>query len=127
MLRNKLERDTVVAPAFSRRWRTVVENMAMVAAATDAVVFGARQNQLIICARTEYPGNGGKKTRPTGAALVFHFGGKERQVAADAGEDTRPLFIVQWTRAGTFGAFLAQYSELHGIQSLAPLVFRYLE
>src|SRR4249920_537934 len=47
-LSNELQGDAVVAPALPCRFRAVVKNMAMVAAATDAVVFGARQDQLVI-------------------------------------------------------------------------------
>src|SRR5919198_6612617 len=42
-LGDKFKRDAVVAPSFSRRRRAVVENMTVVAAATDTVVFGTGQ------------------------------------------------------------------------------------
>src|SRR6266566_1598622 len=101
--------------------------MAVVAAATDAVVFGARQDQLIVRTGAECPWNRGEETRPAGAALVFHIRGKEGQVAADANEYTRPLFVVQRARAGGLGTFLAQHVELRRVQTLAPLFFRQFE
>jgi hypothetical protein len=41
---NELQRDAVVAPALPGGRRAVVEDVAVVAAAADAVIFGARQN-----------------------------------------------------------------------------------
>lgn len=105
--REKAQGDAVVAPALAGGRRTVVENVAVVAAATDTMIFAARQDQLVIRFVGECAGYRGEETRPAGAALVFHVGGKERQVAADANKYTGPLFVVQRARAGGLGTFLA--------------------
>ena len=55
-LGDKLQRDAIVAPAFSRRLRAVVENVAMVAAAARAMILGARQNEFEIRAGVEAAG-----------------------------------------------------------------------
>jgi hypothetical protein len=76
VLGDELQRDAIVAPAFSGWLRAVVENVAVVAGATGTVILGARQDELEIRAGAEYSGNGREKARPAGAALVFH-GGRE--------------------------------------------------
>src|SRR5262249_48220788 len=110
--RVKFERDTVVAPAFSRRSGLIVEDVTVVTAAADAVVFGTRQDQLVIRACGECAGNGREETWPASAAFVFHLRGEDRQITASTDENAGPLFIVQRTRTGPFGAFVSQNLEL---------------
>src|SRR5262245_11019700 len=125
--RGKPQGHAVVAPALAGGWRTVVEDVAVMAAAADTVIFGARENQLVIRFVGEHTGNRDEKTRPSSAAFVLHVGCKERQIATDANEYTWPLFVIQKARAGGFSPFLAQHIELRGIKPLAPLLFRQLE
>jgi hypothetical protein len=75
-LGDKFQHDAVVAPALAGRLRAVIEDVAMVAAAADAVVFGAREDQLVISAGAKHAWNRRKKARPACAALIFHVGGK---------------------------------------------------
>src|SRR5258706_3521192 len=101
--------------------------MPMMPATPDAVVSSARIDQLIVLLRLERAGDGGEEARPAGARLELHLGGVERQATAGAGEDTRPLLVVQRARPGTLGAFLAHDVERLGRQALAPLVLRQLQ
>src|SRR5258706_15150517 len=107
-LGNKLERQAVVAPTFAGRRRTVVENVAMMTAAADAMIFDARQNQFEIRAGFERRGNAREETRPAGAAVVFHLRRENRQAATSADENARLFFIVERTGARRFGALVAQ-------------------
>ena len=43
-LRNESERDAIVAPTLAAGFGPIVEEVAVMAAATDAMIFGARQN-----------------------------------------------------------------------------------
>src|SRR5205085_11016004 len=54
-------------------------------------------------------------------------GREERQPAAGAGEDARPLLVVERARARALGAFLAHDMERVGGQLLLPLVLRELD
>ena len=94
-LGDEFQRDAIVAPAFACRRRAVVEDMAVVAAAANAMILCARQDQLKIRAGAEDSWNDREKARPPGAALVFHLRRKQGQIAAGAGEDSRPFLIVQ--------------------------------
>src|SRR2546426_9350253 len=101
--------------------------MAVVPAAADAVVLGARVDQEVVLLRLEGPRDAGEEARPAGARLVLHFRGEERQAAAGAGEHAGAFLLVERARAGALGAFLAQHAERVGGQALAPLVLRQLE
>src|SRR5258706_8482404 len=107
-LGNELQRQPVVAPTFARRRRAVVEDVAMMTAAADAVIFGARQDQFEIRAGFERRGNAREETRPAGAAVVFHLRRENRQAATGADENARPFFIVERTGARRLGALVAQ-------------------
>src|SRR5688572_13119532 len=91
---DELKRDAVVAPAFSGWLRPVIEDVAVVAAATGAVILGARQDELEIRGGAEYSGNGREKARPACAALVFHRGREQRQITAGAGKNAGALLVV---------------------------------
>src|ERR671912_769416 len=101
--------------------------MTMMSAATDAVILGARQDQLIIGAGAEHAWNRREKTRPAGAAFVFHRRCKERQSTSRASENTWTFFTVQRAGARSFGPLFAQNLKLRGVQTPAPLVFGELE
>lgn len=126
-LGEELQGDAVVAPALSGRRRAVAEDMSMMAGAADAMVFGARQDQEVIRFGAEDAGDRGKKARPASAAVVFHLGGKQRQIAAGADKHAGAFFVIQGARPGTFGSFLAQHMELRRTEALAPLFLRQLE
>src|SRR5215813_6568798 len=84
--RNELQRDAVVAVALARWLRTIVEHVTLVAAATRAVILGAREHQLEVGLRAEPSRDRRIEARPSGAALVLGFAQEERQIAPRAGE-----------------------------------------
>src|SRR5258706_2829884 len=106
------QRDAVIAPALSGGLRSVVEDVAVMPAAACAMVFGARKNQFEIATGVERTGQGGKKTRPAGAAVELHLRGVDRQVAGRAMEHALAFFIVQRAAERSLGALLAQHIEL---------------
>src|SRR5687767_11558815 len=100
VLRDEPERDTVVAPALVGGRRAVIEDVAVVAAAALAVVLLPRVDQEEVLLGVEHARDGGEEARPAGARLVLHLGGEQRQPAAGAGVDPRPLLGVERARAG---------------------------
>src|SRR4051794_24254199 len=93
-LRNKFQRNAVIAPALVGWGRAIVEDVAMVPAAADAVVLAARQDQQEILLLLEHARDGGEEARPAGARLELHLRGEYRQVAAAAGEHAGALLVV---------------------------------
>src|SRR4051794_12063992 len=80
--RHELERHAVVAIALAGRLRAVVEDVALVALAARAMVFGARHDQQEVGLLLEVAGNVVVEARPAGAALELGLRPEERQVAA---------------------------------------------
>ncbi len=91
-------------------------------AAARAVILRARIDEVVVVLGFENAGNGREEARPAGAAVEFHVGGEERQVAARAGKDAGAFFGVERARARALGAFFAQDVVLHLVEALAPLV-----
>src|SRR4051812_12516573 len=60
------------------------------------------------------------KARPAGAALEFRLRGKQRQVAAGAGEGALAMLLQKRAGARPLGAVLAQDIVLHRRQLRAP-------
>src|SRR5688572_4862908 len=128
VLWDELERGAVVAPALVGGRRAVVEEVAVVAAAALAVVFGARVDEEEVFLGLEYARNGSEERRPARAGLVFHFGSEERQVAARAGKDARALLGVERAGTGALGRLFAQHLVGEVVrQTFLPLVLRKLE
>src|ERR1700741_4658502 len=71
---NELERNAVVAIALPGGRRAVIEEVPVVATTPDAMIFGARIDQLVIDGGAEYFGNGSEEARPAGAAVELHRG-----------------------------------------------------
>src|SRR5678816_4850058 len=90
--------------------RTVVEQVAVVPAAADAVVLGARVDEVEVLLDGEHARDGGEEGGPSGARVELHLGGEERQAAAGAGEHARPLLLVERAGAGSLGVLLAQHA-----------------
>jgi hypothetical protein len=93
-LGDKFQRYAIIAPALAGGLRAIIEDVTVMTAAADAVIFGAGENKFVVRARTEHAWNRRKKAWPTCAALIFHLGGKQRQVASETDEDTGTLFGV---------------------------------
>src|SRR6202043_1987748 len=90
---------TVHAVAQPGRFRTVVEHVAEMAAATPAVDLGAGHAEGGILAFADRIFQRLIEARPAGAALELGLGGKQRQVAAGAGEDALAVLLEQRARA----------------------------
>src|SRR6476469_7264538 len=99
VLRNELQRDAGVAIALPRRRRAVVEQVPVVAAAADAVVLGARIDEVEVLLHLEHARDGGEERRPAGTRVELHLGGEERQPASRARENAGALLLVQRARA----------------------------
>src|SRR5215469_10752618 len=102
------QRETVHAVAQAGRLRTVIEDVAEMAAAAAAMYLRAQH--------AEGPVRGGAdrvlerlvEARPAGAALELGLGGEQRQVAAGAGEDTFAVLLQKRAGARTLGALVAE-------------------
>src|SRR5438067_332171 len=99
---DEAQRDAVIAPALTRRRRSVVEHVPLMAAAAHAMVFVALDDDLVVFLVRQMAGNTGEEARPARSAVVFHTRGEERQAAAGAHENTGALFVVQRTAARIF-------------------------
>src|SRR4051812_37956509 len=80
-LRNEFQRDAVIAKTLAGRRGPVVEHVAMMAAAADAVILGARVKNLVIRAVAEHARYRREETRPAGTAFEFHCRREDRQIA----------------------------------------------
>src|SRR2546430_14630220 len=81
-------------------------------AAADTMIFGPRCDQLEVLFGSEAAGNQREKTRPTGAAVVFHLRRKKRQCTTGADEYPGSFLAVERARKGVLGALLSQDFEL---------------
>ena len=115
--------DTVVAVALAGGPGSVIEDMALMAAATPAVIFSAGNQQPKVLAGRDGVGQGLPKTGPAGAAVEFGCGGKQRQLAAAAQILTGALLLVEGTAEGSLSAMLAQHLKSGWGQSLFPSGF----
>src|SRR3954463_13361091 len=122
--RNELQRDAVVAVTLAGRRRTVVEDVALVAAAAHAVVLGARDKHLVVRLRRDRSGQRRPEARPAGAALELGVRRKQRQVAAGADEAPLALLVVERARSRVLGAFVAQHFVRARAEALLPLCVR---
>src|SRR4051794_22098888 len=95
--RRRLEhqRKAVDAVAQAGRFRPVVKDVAEMAATAAAVDFGAQHAECAVLGLADCVVQGLPETRPAGAAFEFRLGGKQRQVAASAGEDALAVLFQQ--------------------------------
>ena len=89
----------------------VVEYVALVAAASSAVVLGEREEELVVgfCSGASFDGLG--EARPAGAAIVFVPALEQWQVAGRAEVHARSLLVVQFAGESPLGIFVEQYLE----------------
>src|SRR5688500_7382508 len=106
----------------TRRSSDLVEDVALVSAAADAVVFDPLHEELAVGLGAEAAGDEVVEARPSGAALVLGLGLEERQRAAGAHVRAGALLAVERARARALGALLAQYRERLGREAFPPLV-----
>src|SRR3569833_3842539 len=81
---NERQHRAIVAVAQAGGLRPVLEDVAMLAAAACAVVFGARRRQFQVGLGFHMAGRRIVEAGPAGAAVVFEPGGEERQSAGPA-------------------------------------------
>src|SRR5205814_4862630 len=105
--RYEFQRHTVIAITQSRGSRTVVEHMALMSAATGAVVFGAGHDHLVVDFRFQMAVDVGEKTRPAGTAVEFHIRCEQCEIACRANKRAFAMLMVQRARSRALGAFLA--------------------
>ena len=109
---HELQRHAVDAPAFAGGGRTVVEDMAEMAAAAAAMDLDAAHAPGVVAARCDSIGNGPNEARPAGAAVELVARGEERKGAAGAEEGASSLLTVERARAGALGRGLAKHAIL---------------
>src|SRR4051794_33294810 len=102
------EAETVDAIAQAGRLRTVIEDVAEMAAATAAMHLGAQHAVGTVLGLADIALDRLIKARPAGAALEFGVGGKQRQVAAGAGAHALAMVLHQCGRSRSLGALIAQ-------------------
>src|SRR5690606_9411961 len=107
---DELQCQAVVAVALAGGRGTVVEHVALVAAAAGAMVLGARQDQLEVAPGFDRALDGLEEARPAGAAV--ELGARLEQGSAAAGTDERALavLVVEFARKRRLGSFPAQHA-----------------
>lgn len=116
----EFERYTVIAPALTCRLRTILEHMALMTTAFDAVVFGSRPDEFEIELGCKVSGDAVEKTRPAGSALVLHRRCKERKLTSGAKEKTSALFRIKRARMRALGLLFKEHFVGALRQTLAP-------
>ena len=112
--------EPVNAVAQTGRFRTVVEDMAEMAAAAAAVHLGAQHAVGAVLGLADIAFDRLIEARPAGAALEFRLRGEQRQVAPGAGKGALAMLLEQRARARPLGALLAQDLVLLRRQLRAP-------
>src|SRR2546430_5780145 len=114
------EAKAVDAIAQAGRLRSVVEDMAEMAAAAAAMHLGGGHAEGAVLGLAERIFQRLIEARPAGAAFEFGVGRKQRQVAAGAGEDALAMLLQERARSRPFGAVLTQDIVLLRRQLRAP-------
>src|SRR6185312_2819753 len=114
------QRQTVHAVTQAGRLRTVVKDVAEMAAAAAAMHFGAQHAKGAVRGGADRVLERLIETRPAGAALELGLRREQRQVAAGAGEDALTVLLQQRAGAWPLGALVAQYLVLLRRQLRAP-------
>src|SRR6516225_3187527 len=117
----KIQRKAVHAVTQARRFRPVVEDVPEMAAAAAAMHLGPHDAEGAVFGGADGIVERLVEAGPAGAALEFGLGGKQRQVAAGAGEDALAMLLQQRAGPGTLGALVAQDFVLLRGQLRAPL------
>src|SRR5262249_11566339 len=104
-----------------RRRRTVLENMAEMAAAAAAVHLGAHHAVAAVGRGLDRSANRIVEARPSGAALEFLLRGEQLLPAGDAGKRPGPLLVIERATPRRLGAVSPHDSVLLRREQLAPL------
>lgn len=122
LTRDEFQRQAVIAVAPAGWFGAVIKNVALMAAATGAVVLGARIEETGILAGLYMIGDDAEEAGPASAAIVFHRRGEEWQLTGGTGECALAFFEVERATLGGFGPLFAEDVVLLRRQQLAPLV-----
>src|SRR4051812_19070313 len=109
LFRLERERRAVHAVAQPGRRRTVLEDMAEMAAALRAMHLHPAHEQAVVLGGRDAAFERREEARPAGAALELFAAAKERRAAGGAGESARALLPIERARSRAFGAVLAQH------------------
>src|SRR5437868_1274208 len=99
----KIERHAVHAVALSGRLRTVVENVAEVAAAAAAMNFGSCHEKAAVALGFDRLVERRPKAWPAGATVELSVRRKQRLTATGAVIDPSAVLLIEGARSGTFG------------------------
>src|SRR3990172_6751524 len=119
-LGDELQGYPVVAPALSGRRGAVVEYVALMPAATPAVVFLSRQDQLEVGLGLDILFDCLCEARPASAALELGLGPEQWQAASGAYKRARALLLVQRMRVGPLGALLEEHRIFLRLEQFTP-------
>src|SRR5580704_12166311 len=125
--RVKQQREAIHAIAQAGRLRTIVEDVAEMAAAAAAVNFGTQHAEGTVLRLAHGILERLVEARPAGAAFELGVGGEQRQVAAGACEGALAMLLQQRARARPLGALLAQDLVLLRRELRAPLGVGFLD
>jgi len=117
----------VIAPALTGGFRAIVEYVTLVAATASAVIFSARQQHFEVTPGFGMAVNRGIKAGPTGAAIEFGTGFKQRQITSRTDVYTITILLIQAAAEGAFGRFFSEHVELFRRQSLSPFGFGFVD
>ena len=101
--------------------RTVIEDVAQMAAAAAAMDLGAYHEQGPVGPGAHRVGKRPGEARPAGAAVELGGRAVHREIAAGAQEGAAAMLAVERAGARPLGMRLAQHRILGGIEALAPL------
>src|SRR4051794_40620567 len=118
----KIERHAVHAVALAGRLRTVVENVAEMAAAAAAMNFGARHEKTAVGVGFDRLVERRRKARPSGATVELGVRREKRLTATGAVIDPGAVLLIEGARSGTFGAVLPQHPVLRRRELTPPLL-----
>lgn len=116
LFRNKDKCDAVAAVAFSGGSGTVIEDMAVVTAASCTVIFGARQYQFEVCLCFQASFDCCMKAGPSGTAIEFVVRTEQRQTTAPALVNAFSVFSIEVAAVRLLGAFSAEHPKFCRVQ-----------
>jgi len=118
----KIERHTIHAVALAGGLRTIVEDVAEMAAAAAAMHLGSGRKKAAVGFGVNRLIERRPEARPTRPAVEFGIRGEERLAATGTVVDAGAVLFVERARPGAFGPVLPQHPVLRGCQLLPPLI-----
>src|SRR5258708_37224407 len=121
--RHEAQCHAVVAIAQPGGFRTIVEDMTLMPATADAMIFGARQKKLPVLFCADRTRQSIKETRPARAAVILRLAAEKRQVAGSANKSAAALLLVRRTGSRALGVFFEKNPVTHIGKQGFPLGF----